>query len=125
MNTLNIDRSISAILGAARRGSFISYGDVAKASGFEWSFTMNRLIPKHLDLVLAKADAQGWPLITAIVVNKQNVRSGKLEERSLIGFVSCARKLGYEVSDGDREAFLGEQQRETFSFAAKYDGGVQ
>lgn len=125
MTTLNIDRSIAAILESARQGDFISYGDVAKASGLEWSFTMNRLMPKHLDMILAKADDQGWPLITANVVNKQNTRSGKLEEQSLSGFVSCARRLGYEVGDSDRQAFLEDQQRETFAFAKKYGGGVQ
>lgn len=125
MTTLNIDRSIAAILEAARREDFISYGAVAKASGFDWSFTMNHLMPKHLDMILAKADARGWPLITAAVVNKQNIGSGKLEEKSLSGFVSGARGLGYEVGDSDRHAFLEEQQRETFAFAKKYDGGEQ
>lgn len=124
MNTLNVDRSTAAILEAARRGDFISYGDVAKANGFEWSFTMNHLMPKHLDMVLTKADAKGWPLITAIVVNKQNIRSGKLEEKSLSGFVSGVRGLGYDVGESDREAFLEEQQRETFAFAKNYEGGV-
>jgi len=125
MNALNIDRSIETILDAARRGDFISYGDVAKANGLEWSFTMNHLMPKHLDMILAKADARGWPLITAVVVNKQNIRSGKLEEKSLSGFVSGARGLGYEVGESDRQTFLEEQQRETFAFAKKYDGGAQ
>jgi 5-methylcytosine-specific restriction protein B len=123
MNTLNIDRSIAAILEAARQGKFISYGDVAKANGFAWSFTMNHLMPKHLDMVLTKADTRGWPLITAVVVNKQNILSGKLEEKSLSGFVSGARGLGYDVGDNDRHAFLEEQQRETFAFAKTYQGG--
>lgn len=115
--SLNLDRSISAILAAARRGDFITYGDVAKANGIEWSFAMNRLMPKHLDTILAKVDANGWPLITAIVVNKNNVGTGRLDEASLKGFISGAQRLGYDVGDQDREIFLRDQQHETFSFA--------
>ncbi|CAN5407351.1 hypothetical protein BH09PSE1_BH09PSE1_11310 [soil metagenome] len=123
MNNLNLDKSIAAILDAAQRAKFISYGDVAKANGIEWSFAMNRLMPKHLDMILAKSDAKGWPLITSIVVNKPNILSGKLEDTALMGFISGAKGLGYEVAEADRQVFLEEQQRETFAFGLAYGAG--
>lgn len=113
---LDIDRSMVAIMASARTRSFISYGDVARANGLEWSYALNRLMPKHLDLILAKANARGIPLITSIVVNRDKLATGDLDPTSLKGFVAGARRLGRQVDD--ERAFLREQQEKTFEYAA-------
>ena len=118
---LDVERSTSAIMQAARNGQFLSYSDVAKANGLEWSFALNRNINKHLDEVLKKADGAGLPLITAIVVNKPNLKTGRLKGRALKGFIDCALRLDYEVDDPS--SFLADQQRETFAIARTYEAG--
>jgi hypothetical protein len=55
-------------------------------------------------------------MLSAIVVNKPNVRSGVMEPETLKGFVAAARDLGYPVTD--EEAFLREQQVRVFEWAA-------
>lgn len=55
-------------------------------------------------------------MLSAIVVNKSNVRSGAMEPETLKGFVAAARDLGYPVTDA--EAFLREQQTRVFAWAA-------
>jgi len=114
---LNIDRSISAIMAAAKDGRFISYGEVARANGLDWSYALNRQMPKHLDLILAKAYGSGLPLITSIVVNQKHIRSGQLEASSLKGFIAGAKRLGQKVED--EAAYLRDQQRRTFAFAGR------
>ena len=42
----------------------------------------------------------GWPLLSAIVVNQQNVETGDMEPLTLKGFAEAARALGYAVRDG-------------------------
>jgi 5-methylcytosine-specific restriction protein B len=114
--TLELDRTIKAILANARSGAFITYGDVAKANDCDWS-VVRRKIPQHLDLVLAKANALGAPLITAIVVPEKSRKSGNLEETSMKGFVGGAERLGLRVLDN--EAFLRAQQQATFEYAQR------
>jgi hypothetical protein len=50
----------------------------------------------------------GWPMLSAIVVNKPNVQTGDMEPETLRGFVAAARELGYPITD--QVAFLKEQQ---------------
>ncbi|MGL4729850.1 MAG: hypothetical protein ACRCWO_13960 [Bosea sp. (in: a-proteobacteria)] len=111
---LSPDASIAAIRESAQLGRFISYGDVAKASGKDWQ-KVRRLIPAHLDQILWLAHQRGWPLITAIVVNKQHVATGDMEPTSLAGFIEGARRLKFIVTD--EVAILKEQQRTTFDWA--------
>lgn len=112
--SLDLDRTIKCILASAKTDHFLSYGDVAKANGCDWS-SVRRQMPRHLDLVLAKAHARGAPLITAIVVNDSNRQTGALEESSMSGFVAGAERLGLKVDDA--EAFLRAHQSATFEFA--------
>lgn len=111
---LKIDTTVRSILSAAAERRFISYGDVAKANGCAWQ-TVRRQIPRHLDLVLGKAHARNAPLITAIVVNEVNRKTGELEDSSLAGFIAGAGRLGISVTDA--RGFLKEQQAATFDFA--------
>lgn len=115
--SLKLDTTIKRILASAAAGEFLTYGDVAKANGCEW-VKVRRQMPRHLDRVLAKAHARQAPLITAIVVNEVNRKTGALEESSLSGFIAGAERLGLRISDPN--AFLLEQQQATFSYAADH-----
>jgi hypothetical protein len=53
-------------------------------------------------------------MLSAVVVNKPNVDSGKMEPETLKGFIAAARELGYSILDD--EAFLKEQQDKVFSW---------
>ena len=52
---------------------------------------------------------------SAIVVNKQNVASGRLDGRAREGFINAARESGFDVSDP--AAFVKEQQQAVFAWA--------
>jgi hypothetical protein len=112
--SLDLDTTIRRILESANSSDFLSYGDVAKANGCDW-VSVRRQMPRHLDLVLAKAHARGAPLITAIVVNDANRLTGALEASSLSGFIAGAERLGFKVEDA--ETFLRAHQAATFDFA--------
>jgi 5-methylcytosine-specific restriction protein B len=116
---LDLNKSYRAILDRARQGKFITYGDVAAASGVEWK-KAHRPIPIHLDNLVRMAHERGWPLITAIVVNKENVESGRLEGEALSGFLASVKKLGLPVNDP--QAFLRQQQQAVFEWAKTAPG---
>jgi hypothetical protein len=112
---LDFETTKTAIIEAARDRRFISYLDIANASGVPWN-KIHRNVGRHLDELLEWCHRSGFPLLTAIVVNKPNVGTGRLEESALRGFVEGARRVGYSVIDS--EAFLAEQQRRVFDWAA-------
>ena len=112
---LSLEKTIAIITAAAKRGNFISYKDVADGNGAAANRVQFR-IAKHLLEVSRHAHKLGWPLISAIVVNKQHITDGKMEPKTLTGFCECARSLDLEV--GDEAAFLQTQQRAVF-LAAK------
>ncbi|TIV16454.1 MAG: hypothetical protein E5V99_31240, partial [Mesorhizobium sp.] len=68
--SLNINKSYKAILEAARQGRFVTYGEVAAASGMEWK-KARRPLPLQLDQLVLVSHERGWPLISAIVVSKE------------------------------------------------------
>lgn len=55
-------------------------------------------------------------MLSAIVVNKSNVGSCRMEPETLKGFIGAARLLGYVITD--EEAFLREQQDKVFAWAS-------
>lgn len=112
---LDFQTTKAAILAAAKERRFLSYLDIANASGVAWN-KVHRNIGRHLDELLEWAHRSGLPLLTAIVVNKPNVATGRLEESALKGFVEGARRLGLVVVDHDD--FLAEQQERVFQWAA-------
>lgn len=113
-DNLNLDITYTVILKAARHKHFISYGEIAKANGMEWNEAY-RKINTHLGELVAICAAQDWPIITAIVVNKNDVELGTLEGAPLEGFISAAEDLGYYVENP--ETFLKEQQALVFKWA--------
>ena len=114
---LEFRKSLEAIRAAAMAKSFITYGQVAAASGLAWS-AARRPINKHLDELCAWAHAQGFPLVTAIVVESENTQTGQLGPTAMAGFLGAARRLGLLVGQ-DENAFLKQQQDSVFAWASK------
>ena len=51
-------------------------------------------------------------MLSAIVVNKPNVASGRMEPETLNGFIAAAQELGLSITD--EETFLRDQQQLVF-----------
>jgi hypothetical protein len=114
---LEFEKSYNLILEAAKEGRFLSYKELADGSGAEWN-KVYRSLGGHLWKLVQYADLKGWPMLSAVVVNKPNVSSGKMEPDTLKGFIRAARQLGHEITD--EEAFLKEQQDRVFEWAQEH-----
>src|SRR6516164_5134951 len=101
---LDFDKSLSIILEAAKGRRFLSYKELADASGADWG-QVHYAIGEHLWRLVEYADRKGWPLLSSIVVNKPNVTTGKMEPETLKGFIAAARLLEKRIID--EEGFLG------------------
>ena len=114
---LSLDVSIPFIIRAAKKRRFVSYGDLAEVNKQEWAkvrYPMN----KHLGDIISYSRNKGWPPLTAIVVNGENVETGDMEQTTLKGFVEAARWLGYDVAD-PAHLYLRKCQKDCFSWFAK------
>jgi hypothetical protein len=111
---LDFDKTLAAVLSSAKRGKYLSYKELTDASGVGWSNT-RYAVNGHLGNLVEYCHRKGWPLLSAIVVNKENLETGQMEPSSLRGFITAARQLGYPVTD--EQAFLKEQQRQVFEWA--------
>jgi hypothetical protein len=111
---LDFDKSFTLIREAARQGNFLSYKQLADASGADWS-QVHYAIGGHLWRLVEYAHRMGWPMLSAIVVNKPNVASGRMEPETIKGFIAAARDLGYSVTS--EEDFLRQQQKLVFDWA--------
>ena len=112
---LGFSVSLAAIRDAAALGHFISYGTLADASGVDWK-RARRPIYRHLEALCVWANDQGFPLITAVVVEKDCMSTGHLSEGPLAGFLRAAEVCGVPVPE-DKQAFVREQQMATFRWA--------
>ena len=112
-NGLDFHKSFQIIKAAARERNFISYKDLADASGADWG-KVHYAIGGHLWDLVEFADLNDWPMLSAIVVNKPNVGSDKMEPETLKGFIGAAQLLGYVITH--EEAFLREQQEKVFAW---------
>ncbi|MFZ1413668.1 MAG: AAA family ATPase [Defluviicoccus sp.] len=121
---LEINKTYGAILSAAREGRFVSYRELAAASGVEWK-KARRLLPQQLRRLVDIGHARGWPLLSAIVGNTDQVETGALEGDALNDFLAAAAKVGLQVDDP--QAFLRVQQKAVFDWAktAPDDLGVE
>jgi hypothetical protein len=111
---LDFQKSFDLIRKVAAERRFLSYKELADASGTDWS-KVRYAVNTHLGDLINYAHGRGWPLLSAIVVNQQNVTTGDMEPPTLKGFVESARGLGYAVPD--EMAFLREQQERVFAWA--------
>jgi hypothetical protein len=115
---LSFSKSIDVIRKAAAEGRFISYKELAEESGADWN-QVRYLLGKHLWSLVEYAHGMGWPMLSAIVVNKQNVSSGAMESETLKGFIAAAKELFPPFVITDEKAFLREQQRRVFEWGRK------
>lgn len=112
---LDFEKTFRAVLKAASERRFLSYKQLADESGVEWS-KVRYATNKHLGDLIEYAHRKGWPLLSAIIVNQQNLKDGHMEPPTLRGFCEAARSLGYAFTD--EEAFLKDQQNLVFEWAA-------
>ena len=112
--SLDINKTYRAILLGAREGRFVQYGELATASDVEWKKARHPL-PHQLGQLVSIANNRGWPLLSAIVVTKENIDSGTLDGASLKGFLAAAKVVGFEVDKP--ESFYRSQQAAVFEWA--------
>jgi len=111
---LTFKTSFTSIRAAAQEGRFLSYKQLADASGAEWT-KVHYSIGSHLWDLVEYAHQHGWPMLSAIVVNQKNLETGDMEPDTLKGFIGAAQALGFAVTDP--QAFLKEQQKRVFEWA--------
>lgn len=113
-NQLDLKTTYRAILDAARDRRFISYGYLAKANNANWQKNRHKLF-SQLGKLNEIAVSNGWPMLSAIVVNQNNLKSGTLEGDARKGFITFAKELDFDI--GDHTAFIKKQQQDIFSWA--------
>lgn len=98
---LSLEKSLAALKHAAIEQKCITYGDLAQASGIEWSKARHQMNGKngHLDRLLEICHARQLPLLTAICVNQSGLKDGELEANALAGFAEGARRIGRFVEE--------------------------
>ncbi|MFT8243947.1 hypothetical protein [Roseomonas sp. BN140053] len=117
--TLDPERTRAALLDAAKRERFLSYRDVAEASGLEWNGRIFVGMPDHLAGICIRAHRQGLPLLSAIVVKMEEVPTGELSGPALDGFLKLADRLGLPIgaTPAEHRRFLRDEQRKVFTWA--------
>lgn len=113
-NGLNFEKTLQAVREAASQRRFLPYKELADKSGCVWN-KVRHTIPRHLQSLLEYCHARDMPLLSAIVVNKHNAETGKLDEGALNGFVKGVEELGLRIDDP--ESFLRDEQEKVFAWA--------
>lgn len=111
---LDFHITMNLVREAASKDRFVSYKEVAEASKVDWG-KAHYAIGSHLWDLVEYSHRNGWPLLSAIIVNKPNLNTGDMEPETLKGFIRAAHALGYTVTD--EKAFLREQQSRVFKWA--------
>jgi hypothetical protein len=101
VHRLDFGLSLDHLKRAAINQICTSYGELAAASGLDWSKARHQMNGPngHLDRLLDICHARGLPLLTAICVNQRNLESAELGEEALAGFAAGARRLGLAIGD--------------------------
>ena len=111
---LSLDKTVGIIAEAAKEGVFLGTKDVADKSGAVWAKVHHAMTKPLLD-VSRHAHRLGLPLLSAIVVTKQNLATGAMEPDAQAAFCHCARALGLVVED--EAEFVKAQQAAVFAAA--------
>src|SRR5260370_39613527 len=109
---LDFEKSLSIILQAAREARFLSYRELADANGADWS-QVRYAIGGHLWKLAEYGHLKERLLLSAIVVNKPNIETGKMEPDTLKGLIAATNGLGYPFPD--EQAFLRYTYARVFS----------
>ena len=110
---LDLDTTYRAILQAALKRSYITYGEIAAAHGVPWSEAQS-VLPAQLESLMGICHAAGWPFLPAIVFHEPALgHVGPAGTREHL--VGIARKLGTFVSDVN--AFIRTEQDRVFEWA--------
>ena len=112
---MEFKKTLNLLWKAARQRRFVTYKDIADANGASWNKVRFAMIGHLFDLNQGAAH-RGIPMLSAIVVDKIHVKTGRKEPSGLKGFVEGARLLGFPVDDP--EAFHMAQQQACFIWAA-------
>ncbi len=111
---LSLEKTYQFIRKAALDRRFVSYRDIADASGVPWRAAFRRM-PQHLGQLVLLTHRRGWPLPSSIVVPTGEVATGKLEGTAREGLIAAAKDVGLDV--GDPEEFVKDQQHKVFEWA--------
>ena len=119
---LNLERSLEHLKQAAIQQACTTYGQLAKASGVEWSQARVQMNGNggHLERLLDLCHARSFPLLTAICVNQGGLAKGELEAEALVGFTTGARRLGFLVTD--ERAFHHRCRDECWRWGSEQNG---
>ena len=112
---LNLQTTYHAIVDAARRHRYISYGELAKANDANWRKARFGIY-RQLDDLMGLAAKREWPILTSIVVSQPNLATGTLDGSAMEGVITAAKDLGFDVQNPN--TFIQEQQQKTFEWAA-------
>lgn len=113
---LDLGATYRALVQAARRRAFITYGEIAEANGVAWN-TVRSGVPAQLDALMGICRRQGWPFLPVIVVNVAGREEGTLTPEARDKLVRVARDLGGAVDDPD--AFVRAEQARVFDWAPR------
>ena len=111
---LRFEETYAAILAAARKRKFVTYGELAAASGVPWKQAW-RPIAGHLDRFTEFTYQRDCPLLSSIVVNQANSDSGAIEGEQLEGLLKAAAMV--DLSATNPQTFVREQQERVFTWA--------
>lgn len=110
---LDLDTTYRAILQAARKRTFITYGEIAAAHGVP-STAAQALLPAQLETLMRICHAEGWPFAPAIVFHEPALgHAGSAAYRDRL--VAIVRSFGIFVSDAT--AFIRTEQDRVFDWA--------
>lgn len=117
---LDLEKSRTMILSAASEERYLNYGKLAEASGAKWGPSVRNAMNRHLWDLVSHAHDRGWPMLSAIVVNKRNLETGKMDPETLKGFITAAHELGRRDIDAIPKIFLKKEQQRLFDFAKEH-----
>ena len=114
--SLDIEVTYATILAAARKGSLVSYEEIADAHDGNL-FEVYDEIFDHLEDIIEVCFKREWPAITVIVVNPG---TRVLTGMALVRFASSAKSAGYRFDDAGK--FVIDQTAWVFEWAKTASG---
>jgi 5-methylcytosine-specific restriction protein B len=110
----NMEKTIAVICKFGKLRSFLCHRDISDASGLNW-VKSRRGVGPHLDAVCVYTAEKGWPLLTSIVVHKDKVATGEMNDEILKGFLDGVHAAGQDV-DIEDVAFMKREQQRVFAW---------